>query len=500
MDDRAQVIEQVKMLKELQRRRARRTLRDFPMYVNPKYEMQWFHRVIADLCQQLFEGMVPKLMITCPPQHGKSELVSKLFPAWVLGEEPDTKIVGCSYSATLAGGFNRAIQRYMASDEYKSLFPDTFLNDERLSKYRGYLCNNEMFETVGHTGYYKAIGVGGGLTGTPADIAIIDDPVKDAMEANSPQQRDNVWDWYTTVLSTRLHNDSKQLLVMTRWHEDDLAGRILNSADGKNWKVINIPAVCTVEDDGDLHSGRKVGDALWPEKHSLEQLNGEREKDPNGFNCLYQGDPASAEGRLYREFKTYVDPKEYGEYVRSGCYIDVADKGTDDTTAVCYDVYRGPTPIYNEKTKRFEPLMFALIKDVEKNPANTDVTRVTVPAMINRQSPPVGNVWCESNSGGDSFGRDIAKKIRAHMSLFHQSANKESRIITNAPMVNGQVIMPFDWERRWPEFYHAVTHYLGVFKANAHDDVPDVLTGIYEKELAVAGDAVYGKRRGLRRK
>ena len=500
MDDRSQTIEQIKLLRELQRRKARKTLRDFLPYINPKYQTKWFHREIADACQALFEGLWSKVMISLPPQHGKSEIASKAAPAWGLGIDPDLKIVEASYSATLSGTFNRAIQRIMSTDEYKALFPDTFLNDERLAKYRGYVCNNEMFETVGHSGYFKTIGVGGGLTGTPADIAIIDDPVKDAMEANSPVTRDNVWEWYTTVLSTRLHNDSRQLLIMTRWHEDDLAGRILNSPDGKNWRVINIPAICTVEDDGDLHSGRHIGDALWPERHSLEKLNTEREKDPNNFNCLYQGDPASAEGRLYHDFKTYIDPKEYGTYVRSGCYIDVADKGTDDTLAVAYDIYRGPTPIWNEQRNRFEPLLFALVKDVVKSPASTDTTRVTVPAMINRQTPPIGNVFCESNSGGDTFGRDVAKKIRARMTLFHQGANKESRIITNATMVNAQIVMPVDWADRWPSFYVAATHYLSVFKANAHDDVPDVLTGIYEKELSLANDATYSHRRGLRRK
>ena len=500
MDDRRQLEEQVKMLKELQRRKARRYLRDFLPYINPKYEMKWFHREIADAVQMVFEGLEKKIMVSLPPQHGKSEIVSRDAPAWGLGIDPDLKIVLSSYSATLAGGFNRAVQRIMSSDEYKQLFPDTFLNDERLAKYRGYICNAEMFEVVNHTGFLKTVGVGGSLTGTPADIAIIDDPVKDAMEANSPQQRENVWDWYTTVLSTRLHNESRQLLIMTRWHEDDLAGRILNSPDGKNWKVINIPAVCTLDDDGEFHSGRAVGDALWPERHSIEKLNTEREKDPNGFNCLYQGDPASAEGRLYHEFKMWVDPKEWGEYVRSGCYIDVADKGSDDTTAICYDVYRSPSTIYNEQTRRMEPLLFALVKDVEINPANTDTTRITVPAMINRQSPPVGMVHIESNSGGDSFGRDISKKIRARVNLFHQGANKESRIITNAARVNEQVVMPFDWERRFPQLYQKATHYLSVFKANAHDDVPDVLTGIVEKELSFGNDMMYGKRRGVRRR
>ena len=500
MDDRRQLEEQVKMLKELQRRKARRTFHDFLAYVNPKYQMMWYHKLIADYCQLLFEGVVPKLMITCPPQHGKSEIVSRLFPAWALGVDPDLKMVGCSYSATLAGSFNRAIQRVIGGDEYKSLFPDTFLNDERLAKYRGYQCNAEAFECVGHSGYYKSVGVGGSLTGTPADIAIIDDPVKDASEANSPVVRDAIWDWYVSVLSTRLHNASKQMLVMTRWASDDLAGRILNSPDGKNWKVINIPAICTTEGDGEFHSSRKVGDALWPERHSIEKLNTEREKDPHGFECLYQGDPQSKEGRLYREFKVWTDPNEYGTYVRSGVYVDVADKGTDNTVAVAYDVYRSHSTVYNEQTKRMEPLLFALVKDVEMNPANTDTTRITVPAMINRQVPPVGLVWVESNSGGAQFGRDISKKIRAHVNMFHQNANKESRIITNAPMVNGQVIMPFNWEQRWPEFYNHITHFVSVFKSNAHDDAEDVITGIYERELAIGNDMLYGKRRGVRRR
>ena len=307
-DNRQQMIAQIKALKELQRRRAKRTFHDFLQYVNPKYEMKWYHRLIADYCQMLFEGVVPKLMVTCPPQHGKSEIVSRLFPAWALGVEPELKMVGCSYSATLSGGFNRAIQRVIGGDEYKALFPDTFLNDERLAKYRGYICNAEMFETVGHGGFYKSVGVGGSLTGTPADIAIIDDPVKDAMEANSPVSRDNVWEWYTSVLSTRLHKDSKQLLVMTRWHEDDLIGRLeksgekiielvslsqLDDVPKDAWLQINFPAIkvgAPTEVDP-----REEGEALWPERHSLNDLLAAKALDPVQFECLYQGNPSSAE-------------------------------------------------------------------------------------------------------------------------------------------------------------------------------------------------------------
>jgi predicted phage terminase large subunit-like protein len=500
MDDRTQTIEQIKLLRELQRRKAREHFRDYLPYINKNYKTKWFHAVMADWCQRFYEGEVDKLIITLPPQHGKSEISSRIFPSWVFGKDPDTQLVLVSYAADLAKGFCLAVQRYMGTDEYKRLFPDTFLNTERLAKYRNYLCSSEYFDIVGHRGFMKTVGVSGGLTGNPVRVAIIDDPFKDSEEANSPVQREKVWDWYNNVLSTRLHNDSRQLMVMTRWHEDDLVGRILNSKDSANWTVINIPAICEKDDDGDLHSGRKVGEALWPEEHSLENLYVKMNNDPHGFNCLYQGNPGSKEGRLYHDFKTYIDKKEYGTYVRSGAYLDVADSGTDDTTLITYDIYRGPTPIYNEQTKRFEPLLFALVTDFESNPANTDVMRVRVPMVINRQIPAVQNLWCESNSAGRTFGSDVSKKIRAHVSMFYQSANKESRIITNAPFVNEQIIMPFDWQTRHPALYQKVTHYLSVFKANAHDDVPDVLTGIYEKELSLANDATYSHRRGLRRK
>jgi len=500
MDDRTQTIEQIKLLRELQRRKAREHFRDYLPYINKNYKTKWFHAVMADWCQRFYEGEVDKLIITLPPQHGKSEISSRIFPSWVFGKDPDTQLVLVSYAADLAKGFCLAVQRYMGTDEYKRLFPDTFLNTERLAKYRNYLCSSEYFDIVGHRGFMKTVGVSGGLTGNPVRVAIIDDPFKDSEEANSPVQREKVWDWYNNVLSTRLHNDSRQLMVMTRWHEDDLVGRILNSKDSANWTVINIPAICEKDDDGDLHSGRKVGEALWPEEHSLENLYVKMNNDPHGFNCLYQGNPGSKEGRLYHDFKTYIDKKEYGTYVRSGAYLDVADSGTDDTTLITYDIYRAPTTVYNEQTKRFEPLLFALVTDFESNPANTDVMRARVPMVINRQTPAVQNLWCESNSAGRTFGSDVSKKIRAHVSMFYQSANKESRIITNAPFVNEQIIMPFDWQTRHPALYQKVTHYLSVFKANAHDDVPDVLTGIYEKELSLANDATYSHRRGLRRK
>lgn len=231
------------------------------------------------------------------PTHN-SEIISRCFPAWALGRNPDLKIVGSSYTIDLAAQFSRSIQRIIDSREYQEIFPDTYLNGSNLrTDTKGYLRNVDLFETVGRRGFYKAVGVGGGLTGTPVDIGIIDDPVKDAAEAYSATYRQRVWDWYTSVLLTRLHNDSKQLFIMTRWHEDDLAGRILAHED--DWDVLSIPAICEVHHDGGI-SKREVGDALWPERHSLERLREAEKRSARVFSALYQQHPTTDGGNIIK--------------------------------------------------------------------------------------------------------------------------------------------------------------------------------------------------------
>lgn len=279
---------------------APNTFSRFLGYSNPKYEAEWFHILIADYCQKLLKGEVKNLMVFVPPQHGKSEIISRNFPAWALGKNPDLKIVGSSYSSDLAEQFSRSIQRTIDSKEYQDIFPDTYLNGSNIrTDTKGFLRNVDIFETVGHRGFYKAVGVGGSLTGTPVDIAIIDDPVKDANEANSITYRQRVWDWYNTVLSTRLHNDSKQLFIMTRWHEDDLAGRILK-AEPQDWTVLSIPAICEQEHDGALYSPRHIGDALWENRHSKRKLEKQKARAPREFSALYQQHPTIEGGNIVK--------------------------------------------------------------------------------------------------------------------------------------------------------------------------------------------------------
>jgi len=294
-----QVSKQAAAIELLARRQARTHLLDFVRYTMPAYQVNWHHAYLASQLDLFEQGHIKKLMVFMPPQTGKSQLVSRHLPAFLLGRNPDRKIVGASYSSDLSSSFNRDIQRIVDDNPYLRLFPDTYLNQSnvRTIAHGGYLRNSDIFEVVGHTGFYKSVGVGGSLTGTPADIAIIDDPIKDAVEAYSTRTRETVWQWYDTVLKTRLHNDSQQLVTLTRWHEEDLAGKILAS-EGQDWTVISFPAL--KESNNDPNDPRQIDEALWPEKHSQERMQAIRKSSPTTFASLYQQRPSPAEGNLIK--------------------------------------------------------------------------------------------------------------------------------------------------------------------------------------------------------
>lgn len=447
------------------------------------------------------------------PTHN-SEGSSRKLPAFMLGLNPDTKICIGSYAATIARDFNRDVQRIIDTPSYRELFPETYLNGSNVvTMANTYLRNSDVIEMVGHKGLLRVVGRGGSLTSKTVDVSILDDVYKDYAEGNSPIVRNAAWKWYTTVVRTRLHNDSQELIVFTRWHDDDLIGRIEKSGETvieiKSWDdVKNIPAGAWVRINFEgLKTGepteidpREPGAALWDRRHSRAKLEGQRALDPVQFQCLYQGNPGNAEGKLYRNpFRTYVDKSEWGTYVRSGNYTDVADEGDDFTFSACYDVYKSGNEAWNEQKKRFEPILYALITDMVFTQENTEITAVTVPEMINRCGTQ--KAWIESNNGGSGFEKVIRKKLKAVTEPFYQGANKESRIITNSAMVNAQIIMPIGWEQRFPKIYEHLTGFLRDFPANAHDDPEDGLTGIYEKELADGDTRPYSQAtRGVKRR
>lgn len=449
MTKESDILRELKLERELFKIDAREKFRVFLNYSNPVYSRTWYHTLIANYCQKVLEGEIRNLMVFVPPQHGKSEIVSRNFPAWALGKFPDLKIVGSSYSADLAQQFSRSIQRTIDSNEYKELFPDTYLNGSnvRTNARGGYIRNVDLFETVGHKGFYKAVGVCGGLTGTPVDIGIIDDPVKDAIEAYSETYRARVWDWYINVFLTRLHNDSRQIFIMTRWHDDDLAGRLLKKEPDK-WTVLRIPAIRESLDDGNIMDPRSVGDALWPEKHSIERLREAEARSPRTFSALYQQRPTIAGGNIIKyDWFRKISRAEFErlrqyEPIHFFCDTAYTEKSVNDPTGiigVCkigFNIYvvcgkkvnlkfpdllawlpkwileNGYT---SESTLRIEPKAsgLSLIQSIERN-TGINVTRTPTPkdskeVRLNAASPTIecGRVYIVDDFFAEEFIEEV---------------------------------------------------------------------------------------------
>lgn len=289
---------------EAKRELARRSMADFTLYTDTSYQMNWHHRLICEYLEQWVEKKIRRLMIFTAPRHGKSELVSRKLPAYIFGKKPDTSIISSSYSADLASRMNRDVQRIMDTERYIELFPETRLFGKNIGSISkgSFLRNSDIFEIVGHKGVYRSAGVGGGITGMGGEYIIIDDPVKNREEANSVTYREKLWDWYTSTLYTRMEREGCILVTLTRWHEDDLAGRLLEKMqeeDGDIWTILNLPAIC--EEDKQSYDIREPGEALWPAKYNIKELK--RIKTTVGtydWSALYQQRPQPAEGAIFK--------------------------------------------------------------------------------------------------------------------------------------------------------------------------------------------------------
>ena len=475
---------------EIVKAAARVDLLSFARYMFPKFDVQPYHAVYYNVLNMFAYGKIKKLIVTLPPQFGKSTGSSLYLPAFLLGLNPDLKVVIGSYSTTMARDFNRLVQRVMATKEYEELFPNTKLpRSTKVGAANVYQRNSDVVECVGHIGSLRVVGRGGALTGKPVDISILDDVYKDYAEANSPVIRESAWKWYTTVVRTRLHNKSQEIIVFTRWHSEDIVGRLegiekiidvktkedLNNIPFGAWVRINFEAIKTTEKtEFDM---REKGESLWENKHSIQTLIAKRNLDKVQFECLYQGNPASAEGRLYQPFKTYTNIEDYGKLLAKGNYTDVADKGTDFLCSICYDK-RLNTAVRDD---RGNFCIFLCVTDIIYTDVPIEETTQSVPMMLNRNGTEYA--YIEANNGGRAFTKIIEPRTKAHIRDFTQTANKESRIITNAGLVTYHIIMPYGWETRFPKAYKDVTGFLRKFTANEHDDIEDVLSGMIEKEI-----------------
>ena len=254
--------------------------------------MTWFHAVICDRLQSFAKGEIARLMVFMPPQNGKSEVATRSLPPYLFGLNPNRRVAILSYSASKAKKFNREIQQRITSPRYQALFPAVRLasaKDEAVAR------TTEQFDIVGYEGSLKSVGRQGPLTGDPVDVAILDDLLKDRLEAQSPGIRENIWNWIVDVVESRFHNESQILYVTTRWDEDDPAGRFLDrdgyrsSSNPTGWEVISFAALKTA--DVVPYDPRPAGAPLWPERHSQERIEAIRQNNPLTFNSLYQQDP-----------------------------------------------------------------------------------------------------------------------------------------------------------------------------------------------------------------
>jgi predicted phage terminase large subunit-like protein len=265
---------------------ARRHLGDFIELLEPSYERVRHTTAICEYLEAVELGEIDRLMIFMPPRCGKTMHVSCALPAWVLGRNSRAQIILASYGAELAEGNSRKARAYMRSDRWP--FECKVSEESR--------AQNRWHTDAG--GVLIATGCQGGLTGYGADRLIIDDPIRDRAEAESESMRESLWAWYSDVARTRLMPNGRIILCETRWHDDDLAGRILNSDDANRWTVLSLPAIAEENDT----LGRKPGEALWPERFPVDALPSvERgEMSSSSFAALYQQNPVPASGSTFQ--------------------------------------------------------------------------------------------------------------------------------------------------------------------------------------------------------
>ena len=291
------------------------------------------HRALAKVLEKVEKGHIPRLIVCMPPRHGKSELISRRFVPWIQGKDPYRSVIFATYNEDFAKDFGADVRNIMSMPQYKHVFPNHSFRKGGASKSR---------IQMGSGGMSVFVGRGGSITGRGGDFVILDDPIKDSLEANSPALREQLWQWFTQVLMTRLMTASASIvIVQTRWNEDDLVGRLTDPTnphyteeEASKWKIINLPALA--EDDDPL--GRKPGELLWPERFDMEFMEAQRRLDRRGFSALYQGKPTPEDGDLFRrEHLVFYDkaklPKDLRIYAASDHAVGV-DRTRNDATCL----------------------------------------------------------------------------------------------------------------------------------------------------------------------
>lgn len=434
---------------------ARRDFFDYCELMAPdfyKRSRQYLVQLANTLQEFVFNSPKKVLVISIPPRTGKSRTAS-LFAEWTFGKDPTKKIMTGSYNETLSTQFAKTVRNTIQTQKvepfipvFSDVFPDVKIK-------QGDAAMN-MWSLEGQYSSYLATSPSGTATGFGCSLMIIDDVIKNAQEANNQLTKQSHYEWFTNTMLSRLEEGGKIIIIMTRWASDDLAGRIINHFKD-DAEVISLKAL---QDDGTMLCDEVLSRDSYEEKKKL--------MSPDIFYANYQQEPIDLKGQLYTSFKTYDTLPQF-EKIQS--YTDTADTGSDYLCSIIYGIYQKEAYILdviytNEPMEITEPLVAKHIFEYKVNQADI-----------------------ESNNGGRGFSRQITHYLTNTYNTnhtvirpFHQSKNKQARILSNATWVMEHIYFPQNWHNKYPEFYKAITSYQREGK-NLHDDAPDALTGVAEK-------------------
>lgn len=417
------------------RRKARETLIDFAAYTYPGYVADPMHELIAAKLDKVIAGDIRRLMIFAPPQHGKSLLTSVLFPAYWMGKRANDPVIISSYAADLAHSKSRESRGIVEGHEYRALFGDLGAKDVvPIITSPESRAVDEWHLKYPFRGGLRAVGVGGGLTGFPGMLGIIDDPLAGWKEAQSRTERDNVREWYKTVFRTRIWEGGAIVIIMTRWHADDLAGWLLKTQAGL-WEVLRLPALAETQEQRDKNNeylglpkglpdplGRDPGEPVAPRRFSKNALlEIKSESGSVVWGALYDGVPRPAEGNRWKRhwFKIVEAVPAKAKRIR---YWDKADnEGEGAATAGVLLAQTGGLT-YVEDVKR--GFWSALEREqVIKQTAQLDAQRYGGPSVV--------EIWIEQEPG--SGGKESAESTIRNLAGFKvrketPSGDKDTRL------------------------------------------------------------------------
>lgn len=328
---------------------ARKGLLPFSILTYPDFISGWHIRLLCQKLEAVERGEIKRLMVFMPPRHCKSMLCSERFPAWYLGRNPNKQIICATYGDDLARDFGRKVRNLMQTPEYQLTFPNVTLSED--SSAIGKFATNKE-------GLYISTGVGGALTGRGADILLIDDPIKNRQDADSEVKRKAIWDWYVSTARTRVMPNGAIILIQTRWHKDDLAGKLLKSMrqGGEQWEIVNLPALATQDT-----SNRKQGEALWKEFWDEDKLEATKKAiGSREWQALYQQTPTDPENQVFHSelFRYYEQLPADTDSMSVLMAVDPAfsKKKTSDYSAIMIvGKHEDKTYILEYSNKRLNP-------------------------------------------------------------------------------------------------------------------------------------------------